>query len=482
MEEKRTEERVAKQTGQEGEDVRETCSGSESADAQGEAPVQEEQLSPARRLLERDRQVMRDARAIRADMWLIEEEKRQSFYKGVGLGSFAMLLVCLIIVFVLPAVAGRVRGRSGQTQARSQEEEGTLLTGAVRNKVEQLADIIDMLYYEDVDEEDLVDGLYKGLFAGTGDVYSDYFTPEEYESFMISATSSLCGIGASLQQEAGTMQVVIKKVYEGSPAEKAGLKEGDRIVKVDDIVSSTMELSELVTHIRGDEGTRVHLKIYRAKEHDYVEMDVKRAVVDMPTVSGEMLQDGIGYIMIAEFGESTDKEFSKTVKELKAQGMTSMIVDVRDNPGGLITSVTGILDEILPKGVIVWTEDKAGNKKEYKSDASCMDYPMAVLINSNSASAAEIFAGAIRDYKYGTLIGKKTFGKGIVQSVRQLKDGSAIKITTARYFTPSGENIHGAGIEPDVELEYEYLNPDAEVYDMMEDNQILKAIEVLQGE
>lgn len=427
----------------------------------------------------RERKMQEAAEALREDIRRIERGQRIAMVKGVAIGSLAMLAICMLVGVVLPVMSGRSREKGGQASAVS--DEGRILTGAVRTKVEQLADIIDLMYYEDVDEEDLVDGLYKGLFAGTGDVYSSYFTPEEYDSFMISATASLCGIGASLQQDAGTMQVVIKQVYEGSPAEKAGIREGDRIVQVDDIVATTMELSELVTHIRGEEGTTVHLKLYRAKERDYVELDVKREVVDMPTVSAEMLQDDIGYIMIAEFGENTGKEFSKAVKDLEAQGMKSMIVDLRDNPGGLITSVTEILDEILPEGVTVWTEDKAGNKKEYESDKACMDYPMAVLINGNSASSSEIFAGAIRDYKYGTLIGTKTFGKGIVQSIRQLKDGSAIKITTARYFTPNGENIHGEGIAPDIELEYEYTNPDATEYDMMEDNQILKAIEVLKG-
>ena len=445
--------------------------------------IQNQKLQEAeqieREIGEREQHMQEAAEAIREDIKRIERGQRHALFKGIAIGSLAMLLICMLVVCVLPGMGGRVLSKGGQT-GTAQWDEG-ILTGSVRNKIEQLAEIIDLLYYEDVDEEDLVDGLYKGLFAGTGDVYSDYFTPEEYESFMITATASLCGIGASLQQEAGTMQVIIKRVYEGSPAEKAGLEEGDRIVQVDDIVATTMELSELVTHIRGDEGTTVHLKVYRAKERDYAEMDVKRAVVDMPTLSGEMLQDHIGYIMIAEFGENTGEEFTRVVKDLEKQGMTSMIVDLRDNPGGMITSVTEILDEILPKGVMVWTEDKAGSKKEYKSDAACMNYPMAVLINGNSASSAEIFAGAIRDYDYGTLIGTKTFGKGIVQSIRQLKDGSAIKITTARYFTPNGENIHGEGIEPDIELEYEYTNPDAEEYDLMEDNQILKAIEVLKG-
>ena len=277
------------------------------------------------------------------------------------------------------------------------------------------------------------------------------------------------------------MPVKISAVEEHSYAEKAGILAGDLIVQAEDVMATSMELSEFATHIRGDEGTTVHLKLYRYGK-GYLELDVERAIIDVPTLKGEMLDDGIGYIRIAEFGEKTAEEFADAVSELEAQGMTAMIVDLRNNPGGMVDSVTKLLDQILPEGVVVWTEDKNGNKKEYTSDAACLDYPMAVLINENSASSSEIFAGAIRDYDYGTLIGTKTFGKGIVQSIRRLADGSAIKLTTSRYFTPNGQNIHGEGIEPDIELEYEYFDQDATEYDMMDDNQILKAIEVLKKE
>lgn len=431
---------------------------------------------------EKDEQMLETANALREDIRSIERGQRMAFCKGITLGVLMTAAICLLVFFVIPIAKFRLSaGQSGEGQTAAASDESPLLSKSVTNKIEQLADTIDLLYYEDVDDENLVNGLYKGLFEGIGDVYSDYYTPEEYESLMISATASLSGIGAVLQQDPSTMQVTIIHVYEDSPAEKAGIREGDMIVKVDDIISTTMELTELVTHIRGEKGTIVHLQIYRTGERDYLELDVKRDIVDVPTLSGEMLENGIGYILITEFGDKTAEEFADEVKELKAQGMTSMIVDLRDNPGGMINSVTDILDQILPEGVTVWTEDKQGNKKEYTSDAACMDFPMAVLINGNSASSSEIFAGAIRDYKYGTLIGTKTFGKGIVQSIRQLADGSAIKLTTAKYFTPSGENIHGEGIEPDIELEYEYLDPDATEYDMMQDNQILKAIEVLQN-
>ena len=432
---------------------------------------------------EKDEQILETADALRDDIRRIEREQRKMFYKGMTFGVLTTLAVCLLVFFVIPIVQIKRAGGELQMAGQAQQETATgdedLLTPAVESKIKRLEAAIDQYYYEDVDDEDLEQGLYKGLLEGVGDSYTAYYTPEEYESLMIVATSSLCGIGALLQQDPETMQVSVVHVYEGSPAEKAGIKDDDLIVQVDDIKSNTMELTELVTHIRGDQGTVVHLKLYRSGNPGYIELDVTRDIVDVPTVTGEMLDDGIGYIMIAEFGEKTAEEFAEQVRELEDQGMTSMIVDLRDNPGGMVDSVTAILDQILPEGVTVWTEDKNGNKKEYTSDAACMDYPMAVLINENSASSSEIFAGAIRDYEYGTLIGTKTFGKGIVQSIRKLADGSAIKLTTAKYFTPKGENIHGEGIEPDIRLEYEYLNPDATEYDPMEDNQVLKAIEVL---
>ena len=423
-----------------------------------------------------------DADALREEMRRVEAEKRGAFYKGLSIGGLTVLALCLVVFLVIP-MASISKAKNNMAQMSQTTTDSTeVLSASVQSKIERLVTAIRTYYYEDVDTEDLLDGLYKGLFEGIGDRYSAYYTPEEYESMMISATASLSGIGAVLQQDPGTMQVTVNHVYEGSPAQKADIRNGDIIVQVDDITATSMELTELVTHIRGEKGTKVHLKLYRKGHAGYLELDVTRDIVDVPTLSGQMLDGGIGYIMIAEFGDKTATEFADVVKDLESQGMKSMIVDLRDNPGGMINSVTDILDQILPEGVTVWTEDKNGNRKEYKSDAACMDYPMVVLINENSASSSEIFAGAIRDFKYGTLIGTTTFGKGIVQSIRQMADGSAFKLTTAKYYTPNGENIQGEGIDPDIELEYEYLDPDAETYDIMQDNQILKAIEVLQGQ
>ncbi len=419
-----------------------------------------------------------EADALREEKLKIEKEKRGAFFKGLSLGGLSVLALCLIAFLVIPTVVFKMSGGDTQTDSESAQ----VLSATVESKINRLVSAIETYYYGDVDTEDLIDGLYKGLFEGIGDPYASYYTEDEYESMMVSATSTLTGIGVVMQQDPDTGQVSVLHVYDDTPAQKAGIENGDVLVKVDDVDVSSMELSELVTYVRGEKGTTVHLTIYRSGHSGYLELDIVRDQVDVPTVNGKMLEDGIGYIVIAEFGTNTAEEFSDAVAELAEQGMTSMIVDLRDNPGGMITSVTEILDQILPEGVTVWTEFKNGERKEYKSDASCLEYPMAVLINENSASSSEIFAGAIRDFDYGTLIGTTTYGKGVVQSIRQLADGSAYKLTTAAYYTPSGENIQDQGIDPDIELEYEYLDPDGETYDYMQDNQILKAIEVLKDQ
>lgn len=403
------------------------------------------------------------------------------FKKGVITGIVATVLIVLVAaLFMIFAVKGKyVVSFISKSASDSQE----VLGAGTELKIKELLEQIDLYYYEDVDTAELTDGLYKGLFEGIGDPYSVYYTKEEYDSMMASTSGTYCGIGAVLSQDAKTMQVSILHIYDNTPAQKAGLKDGDIIVKVEDIVASEVELTELVSNIRGDKGTKVHMQVLREGEEDYLEFDIERDEVEVPTVDYEMLEDNVGYIEITEFAEPTKEQFMNAVKDLEKQGMEAMLVDLRDNPGGYLTAVTEILDELLPEGITVYTEDKYGNRQDYTSDEEHkMDYPLAVLVNENSASASEIFAGAIKDYKYGTLIGTKTFGKGIVQSVRQLSDGSAIKLTTAKYYTPNGNYIHEVGIEPNVELEYNYTGDKNADYDKSKDNQIQKALEVLESD
>lgn len=416
------------------------------------------------------------------------KKKGPGFGAGILLGSACTLV---LVTIMLAGGLGILRIAKSRTDTRVQEEAKTesstesagtkaaVTDSAVEKKAGELADLIDQYYYESIDKDALIEGMYAGMTEGLGDPYSSYFSAKEYASFNESTTGIYYGIGTVLTQDANTKVVTILHVYPGTPAEEAGIKDGDIIAKVNDIAGDSMELSELTTHIKGEEGTTVHIEVIRQGESGYLGFDVERRKIEVPTVEYEMLEGNVGLIQITEFSNATPEQFDAALKDLQGQGMTSMIVDLRDNPGGVLQSVCDILDEILPKGLLVYTEDKYGNRSDYKSDADCMDIPLAVLINGNSASASEIFAGAIKDYEYGTLIGTTSFGKGIVQTIIPLNDGSAIKLTMAKYFTPKGNYIHEVGISPDIELEYEYLNQEDEVYNPMHDNQVQKALEVL---
>lgn len=414
---------------------------------------------------------------------MIQESPREEerFKKGVLVGILATVAVFLVAVLIVISVVKDKYAVTLIDKEASDTQE--VLDADSEKKIKELLGQMELYYYEDIDTEELTNGLYKGLFEGLGDPYSVYYTKEEYDSMMASTSGTYCGIGAVLSQDMKTMQVTVLHVYKDTPADKAGLKDGDTILKLDNIEATSMELSELVTNIRGDKGTKVHLEVYREGEKDKLEYDIERDKVEVPTVEYEMLENNVGYIQITEFAEPTETQFTEAVNALQAQGMQAMIVDLRDNPGGYLSAVTEILDDILPEGITVYTEDKYGKRQNYTSDDEHrIEIPMAVLINENSASAAEIFAGAIKDYDYGTLIGTKSFGKGIVQTVKQLKDGSAIKLTTAKYYTPNGNYIHEVGIEPDVELEYEYTGDTNEDYDKSQDNQIQKALEILESD
>lgn len=350
------------------------------------------------------------------------------------------------------------------------------------SKLSELTSYINAYYMDEYEVSDVQEALISGFVDGLGDKYTVYYTPEEYADLQISTTGTYYGIGAGLQQDPDTMQVTITKIYAGTPSEEAGLKENDIVMYVEETEAASIDLSLLVQQIRGEEGTMVHMQVYRPSTKEILDFDIERRNVKLPSVEGEMLDNGIGYIVISEWQTGTAEQFEKIVEDLASQGMTSLIIDVRSNPGGLLSSVVDVLDYILPKGTLVYTEDKYGNRQTYSSDAKCLNYPMAVLINGNSASASEIFAGAISDYEYGTLIGTTTYGKGIVQSIFPLTGGDALKVTTAKYFTPNGNYIHGVGIDPDLELEYEYSGPLDQAYEMQYDNQLQKAIEILSGE
>ncbi len=402
---------------------------------------------------------------------------RRGFVRGFLIGVVVMAVILVVVIFLYRNAVRSVLSSYGVGDYSDTE----LLDDTTEEKISMLAGYIEGNYYEEVDTEELRNGLYQGLFDNL-DEYSEYYTPEEYEEMMASTVEgTYSGIGATLQQDNETMIVTVIHVYDDSQAQRAGIQEGDIILKVDEYDASEMELTDLVSHIHGEEGSTVHLEIYRDGEE--IEFDVVRENLDYPTADGEMLDDGIGYIQISEFAESTVEQFNTALDDLTEQGMTALIIDLRYNPGGVLDSVCDIADDILPEGLNVYTEDRAGHRVDYDStDDRSLDIPLAILVNEYSASASEILAGAVQDRDAGTIIGTLTFGKGVVQTIRPLSDGSAVKMTTSRYFTPGGTCIQGIGITPDVEIEYEFLGGDEDEYSYELDNQIQEAIAVLRGE
>lgn len=374
------------------------------------------------------------------------------------------------------AVMGVVWAGVSGVQSFSSRESGRLgqRYDAIEEKIDKMDKLISSYYLnpEDIDLDKLEQGIYAGYVAGLEEDYTTYYTPEEFASVMESTSGKYSGIGAYVSQNMSTGLITIVKPFEGGPAAEAGIQKDDILYAVEGEEVSGEDLNMVVAKLKGEEGTAVQVTIYRALEDRYIDVEVTRAVVNVPTVTYRMLEDGIGYIQISEFGEVTAEQFAAAAEDLEAQGVQSLIFDLRDNGGGLLDSVCDILDRVLPKELLVYTEDKDGNREEeWALDDDRIDMPMAVLVNGNTASASEIFTGTLKDYDEAEIIGTTTFGKGIVQSIIPMADGSAVKLTSAKYYTPSGVCIHGTGIEPDQVVEYDR---EAE-----EDNQLQAAVDYL---
>jgi len=348
-------------------------------------------------------------------------------------------------------------------------------TEASLSKLSSLESIIDLYYLDKVDNKKLEEGIYKGLFSGLDDPYSVYYTADEYAKLQEDIDGVFVGMGAYVSQNTETGIIIVTKAFDNSPAKKAGIKDGDIIYKVEDKEVTGEDVDKVVSMIKGKENTKVKLTIYRQSEKKYIDVEITRAKVEVPSIEAKMLnkKKGIAYIQIVEFQENTYKQFASAIEKLKKQGMKSVIFDVRNNPGGRYDIVCQILDDLLPEGTLVSTKDKYGKEEKQTSDAKALNMPMVVIQNENSASASEIFAGAIQDFKAGTIIGTRSFGKGIVQQMWPLNDGSAIKLTVEKYYTPSGKNIHGKGITPDVEVKASTKGN--------KDVQLNKAVEILEN-
>ena len=327
------------------------------------------------------------------------------------------------------------------------------LTGSVSESVRFLRTmkLLKRNYNGEVDNHQLFDGALKGMVESVGDPYTVYLNKKDFQQLSEMTVGSFGGIGIVFGKR-GNDYVVISAL-EDNPGAKAGIKSGDIITAIDDKSTREMNMEQVANKIRGKYGTTVTLEL-KDKEGKLRKVNVVRAEIKNPSVAGQILANTkIGYIRIAIFNENTGDDFAKKYAELEKQGMQALVLDLRENPGGILDAGVAVARMLVPKGPIVSVIDKNGNKFEETSSLEKVKYPLAVLVDHGSASASEIVAGAIKDTKSGKLFGVKTFGKGSVQSVYRLDNNTAVKITVAKYYTPSGVSIHNVGIEPDVKVE-----------------------------
>lgn len=400
--------------------------------------------------------------------WLHREHKQseiRTYLTGLVTGALFCLAVLLILQFV-----------SGVPVLFSSS-----LTKEVAKKTQEAQSYIDKYYWKsDLDQEKLADYAIKGMVSALGDKYSDYYTTSEYNQAMGEVKGDYTGIGATIYMDTSTKQKIIQKVQKSSPAEEAGLKVDDVLLKINGEDISQKSLNDTVSMIRGKEGKTSKLTIQR-KEQDktkVMEVTVTAKKLVNQSIHYKMLTGEKGYINISNFDNEGVKQFQSAMEDLKKQGMTGLVLDVRNNGGGSLEAVTKMLDELLPEGVLLTEKYKNKEDVVYRStDEKQFDKPMVVLINGGSASASEVMAGALQDRKAATLVGVKSFGKGIVQSIFSLRFGGGIQLTTGQYLLPSGRCIHGTGLTPDVEVTYSGTSNELGGED---DNQLQKALTVLE--
>lgn len=399
---------------------------------------------------------------------------KKNFWKGVLVGALAMFSVSLLVGGALTATFMYLGGRD-MFSYNSAGDENSIVDADTLKKLEEIQKLIDenYLYSDKIDSKLVQEAILRGYVNGLNEPYSVYYNAKETEELFEMTSGTFGGIGVGIQQDKTSGLVTFTTIYKNAPGEKAGFRSGDIVYKVDGEDVSGQDLDTIVSKIRGEIGTEVEITVVRDGE-EYT-AKATRALIENDTVHYEMKEDGIGYIQVTAFEEVTYKQFEEAMNDLNKQGMKGLTIDLRNNGGGNLSTVCQMCDLILPKGNIVSIKDKNGNGQSYQSDdKTILNVPTVVLINGFSASASEIFAGAIQDYGVGTVVGTTSYGKGLVQGVFTLSDGTCVKLTTAEYFTANGRNIHGLGIKPDVEIEYKYdaSNP-------LADNQMDKALEIL---
>lgn len=405
--------------------------------------------------------------------------------KAAALGAVVIILLTTFFTsFLTLQLSTYVDIKNGDRVIVSREDYQLLRD--YYKKLEVVMNDIEKNYYGEADRDKLFEGAVKGMVASLEDPYSYYLTEEEMEDFNLATSGTYQGIGVSIERSEDN-QIVIFQVFKNSPAMEAGLLAGDKIIEVDGNKVNWDNYEQAVAMMKtGEPGSTVDITILRNGEKKVY--TVRRDIVEIPNLEYRMLDKDIGYIWLYSFDSNASKNFEEAVEDLKGQGMKALILDLRGNGGGLLEVCRDIADILLPEGLVVYSEDRNGNRTEYKSDADALNMPLAVLVNEYSASASEVLAGAIQDYGVGTVIGTTTFGKGVVQTMRYYDDGSGLKLTTYKYFTPKGRDIHEKGIEPDIKVEMseearEFLaqNPRQDLPQEL-DAQLMKAIEQVRSE
>ena len=411
---------------------------------------------------------------------------KNKFVTGVLTGAACALIAAALLFVVyfagLPTNEAEASERYEQevTVSPTGETQGVFSVSddVMLEKLEYIKKMIaDYSLYGATDEE-MLEGVYRGLLWSIDDAYSAYYTEDEMKSLMESSSGYYCGIGVMVSQNVYNGIITVVKPFKDGPAYEAGVRKEDILIRVEDEEVTGVDLNEVVAKIKGEEGTTVNITVLRGEEE--ISMDVTRAWIEVPTIEYEMLDDKIGYISVSEFDQVTVEQFDNAVTDLESQKMQGLIIDLRDNPGGLVDSAVSMLDRILPKGLVVYTEDKNGKRdEEYAVDKEELKVPLVLLMNRNSASASEIFAGAVQDFEKGKVVGTQSFGKGIVQIVAYVNDGSGIKFTVSQYFTPDGNAVHEVGITPDVLVELDEALKTMSEIPKDQDNQLQEAIRVL---
>lgn len=386
---------------------------------------------------------------------------KKSFIGGIAVGTLGAVILALCI-----SIAPNVFGKE---------------TNPI-NKLQYIQKLLEMNYVGDINQEELEEGVYKGFVAALGDPYTSYFTKEEFKQFKEKTSGTYAGIGVVMQVDQTDKLITAVQIFENSPAQKAGLLPKDKLIAANEVPLSAENFEEAPKLIKGEAGTKVTITIFRPSENKTFDVEITRENVVYPTISHRMVEDDIGYIEIKEFDEITYDQFMEAMEALQKNNPKGIILDVRNNLGGLLHIVGQMCDELLPEGLIVYTKDKQGKIQKLESKPDYIDIPITLLINESSASASEILAGALKDHNRAKLVGTTTYGKGVVQTIVPLPDGSGIKVTTSKYYTPNDICIDGIGIEPNykVELPVELmLKPKLED---SEDLQLQKAIEVIRQE